>query len=182
MDHLRTRWEALQSRVQDELRRQGFKDDRIQCEVMLNCRFDGTDTALMTPKPKDSEDFKSAFVEQYKREFGFVLEKPVIVDDVRVKGVGRSFDSLGLSVWQEKRDLDGNGKWKPVQGDRIESTTRVYFEGDGWIDVPVLLLDRLDPGDLVKGWVEQSSGNFSKLTCPCFLSFFERAQADHGYR
>lgn len=116
---------------------------------MLNCRFDGTDTALMTPKPASSEDFKPAFVEQYKREFGFVLEKPVIVDDVRVKGVGRSFGSLGSSVWQEKSDFDG--AWKTVGADRSETSTKVYFEGNGWVDVSVLLLDKLSAGETIEG-------------------------------
>jgi hypothetical protein len=38
---------------------------------MLLCS--GLDTSIMTLKPAD-EDYERAFVEQYKREYGFVVE------------------------------------------------------------------------------------------------------------
>ena len=51
-------------------------------------RFEGTDTALMVlPHAEDgdgNEDFESAFKRVYKAEFGFLLEKSVIVDDIKV--------------------------------------------------------------------------------------------------
>lgn len=51
-------------------------------------RFEGTDTALMVlPHAEDGdgdEDFESAFKRVYKAEFGFLLEKSVIVDDIKV--------------------------------------------------------------------------------------------------
>lgn len=73
-----------------ELSRQGFKDDRVQVERMLNMRFEGTDTALMVlPTQKDGdgqEDFEAAFNRAYKAEFGFLLEtKSIIVDDIKVR-------------------------------------------------------------------------------------------------
>ncbi len=42
LPQLQTRWEALERSVRDELRSQGFADERIRLEVYLNCRFDGT--------------------------------------------------------------------------------------------------------------------------------------------
>ena len=74
--------------VRSELHKQGFEEHRIHVERMLNMRFEGTDTALMVlPHAEDgdgNEDFESAFKRVYKAEFGFLLEKSVIVDDIKV--------------------------------------------------------------------------------------------------
>lgn len=68
------------------LRQAGFEGKKIRLERILNMRFDGSDTALMIPAPKDgSEDFEKAFKEAYKAEFGFVLNKDVMVDDIKVR-------------------------------------------------------------------------------------------------
>ena len=87
---LKSRLDKLDTEVRAELKRQGFEDDRIHTERMLNMRFEGTDTALMVlPSDKDGdgqEDFEAAFKWVYKAEFGFLLEtKTVIVDDVKVR-------------------------------------------------------------------------------------------------
>ena len=87
---MKSRLDKLDTEVRAELKRQGFEDDRIHTERMLNMRFEGTDTALMVlPSGKDGdgqEDFEAAFKRVYKAEFGFLLEtKTVIVDDVKVR-------------------------------------------------------------------------------------------------
>jgi 5-oxoprolinase (ATP-hydrolysing) len=50
---------------------------------MLNMRFDGTDTALMITA-EDDTTFEAGFKAAYKEQFGFVLDTPVVVDDVKV--------------------------------------------------------------------------------------------------
>jgi N-methylhydantoinase A/oxoprolinase/acetone carboxylase beta subunit len=84
-----------------ELKRQGFDENRIKTERMLNMRFEGTDTALMVlPSQQDGdgqEDFEAAFKRVYKSEFGFLLEtKTITVDDVKVSGHSRSSVALPL--------------------------------------------------------------------------------------
>lgn len=69
--------------VSAELRRQGFPEDKIRLDRMLNMRFDGTDTALMISAEDDSA-FEERFKAAYKEQFGFVLDTPVVVDDVKV--------------------------------------------------------------------------------------------------
>lgn len=137
-----------------ELKRQGFEGARVRVERMLNMRFDGTDTALMVlPSPSDSEDkeedFLEAFRKAYKEEFGFLLDtKNVIVDDVKVRGIGKTFDSLGPSVFKELHTLEK----RPVDRSAADSVHSVYFDGVGRVDdTPVYLLDRLEVGDTVKG-------------------------------
>jgi len=141
-------------------------------ERVLNMRFEGTDTALMVlPEATDGdgdEDFEAAFKRVYLAEFGFLLEtKSIIVDDIKVgicclpfqllgselprqvRGLGKTFDTLGESVYTEVSTLTT----RPV--DRIstaDSTHSVYFDKVGRVnDTPVFLLDKLDIGDEVEG-------------------------------
>lgn len=141
-----------------ELKRQGFEGKRVHVERMLNMRFDGTDTALMVlPSSLDNneeekEDFMSAFRKAYKEEFGFLLDtKNVIVDDVKVRGIGKTFDSLGPSVFEELRTLQR--RRPPVDPkSKADSVHSVYFDGVGRVDdTPVYLLDTLEVGDVVEG-------------------------------
>lgn len=90
----------------------------------------------------------------------------IIVDDVRVRGVGKSFDSLGDSVFTEAKKLEFKAVGRePSKEDRqgaqqgkCAETASVYFEEKGRVEVPVFLLERLEAGDLVEGPGE--------LTCP----------------
>lgn len=55
----------------------------------IMCRYAGTDVAVMTSWQEGS-DPAAAFAAAYQREFGFVLDRPVVVDDVRVRATGRA--------------------------------------------------------------------------------------------
>ncbi|KAI0808216.1 5-oxoprolinase [Fomes fomentarius] len=150
---LRSRLDRLDGQVREELKRQGFDDSRIHTERMLNMRFDGTDTALMVvPVPNDGdgdEDFEAAFKRVYQAEFGFLLDtKSTIVDDVKVRGIGKTFDTLGESVYKEVERLEQ----RPVDRKKADSTYSVYFDGVGRVgDTPVFLLNSLELGDTVEG-------------------------------
>lgn len=45
------RMEALVKKAEDDLRSQGFPDDRIETETYLNCRYHGSSTQLMIERP-----------------------------------------------------------------------------------------------------------------------------------
>ncbi len=63
---------------------QGFENEEIDFLEFLNLRYEGTDTAIMTLNPSHGDsnrndsngppDYVSAFVRQYKQEYGFVIE------------------------------------------------------------------------------------------------------------
>ncbi|KAI0056023.1 hypothetical protein BV25DRAFT_1995888 [Artomyces pyxidatus] len=145
-----SRLNTLTTSVRSELSKQGFAPERIQVERMLNMRFDGTDTALMVlPTADEAEDFERAFKRAYKAEFGFLLdEKRVVVDDVKVRGIGKTFDSLGPSVFAELRTLQTRG----VPEARASSVASVYFDRVGRVrETPVFELPRLEVGDEVVG-------------------------------
>jgi len=150
------RLDKLEAEVRAELQRQGFSGKRVHTERMLNMRFDGTDTALMVLTTEEDskvsgepEDFLAAFRRTYKDEFGFLLDtKKIIVDDIKVRGIGKTFDSLGPSVFKELRTLQK----RPVDRSSADSTHSVYFDGVGRVDdTPVFLLDKLQVGDVVEG-------------------------------
>ncbi|KAG6829208.1 hypothetical protein H0H92_005337 [Tricholoma furcatifolium] len=95
------------------------------------------------------EDFEAAFYKAYKSEFGFVLEtKTIIVDDIKVRGIGKTFDNLGESVYSEVARLTTNR----VEKAKADSTHSVYFDRVGRVnDTPVFLLDHLEVGDSLEG-------------------------------
>ncbi|CCM00300.1 uncharacterized protein FIBRA_02330 [Fibroporia radiculosa] len=147
------RLDKLDADVRTELARQGFEGDRIHTERMLNMRFDGTDTALMVlPDPKDGdgkEDFEAAFNRVYKAEFGFLLEtKSIIVDDIKVRGIGKTFDTLGESVYSEVARIER----RAVNVQKADKTWSVYFDRLGRVrDTPVYLLPSLVVGEVIEG-------------------------------
>jgi 5-oxoprolinase (ATP-hydrolysing) len=105
----------------------------------------------MTLQPTSpNSTFQNAFLAQYKQEFGFVLDKPIIVDDIRVRGIGKSFDTLGKGVWVEIKELEERG-WTDAYGKEENKKAEVYFEECGMEKVEVYLLGKLRPGDRVSG-------------------------------
>ncbi|KAH9927645.1 5-oxoprolinase [Fomitopsis serialis] len=147
------RLDKLNADVREELARQGFEGEHVHTERMLNMRFEGTDTALMVlPDAKDGdghEDFEAAFKRVYKTEFGFLLDsKSVIVDDIKVRGIGKTFDSLGESVYAEVAKM----ATQSVDAKKADTTWSVYFDRVGRVkDTPVYLLPSLDTGDVIEG-------------------------------
>ncbi|XP_040444108.1 5-oxoprolinase isoform X4 [Falco naumanni] len=130
---------ALERECRDALRAQGFVGEQIRTEAFLHLRYEGTDCALMcsakghppTPRSCHAGDFQAAFTSRYLREFGFTIpDRPVVVDDVRVRGTGSS----GISC---ETPLAPSGK--PA---RVETVTRCYFE-EGYLETPVFLLEEL---------------------------------------
>lgn len=148
LGRIRRRADVLADRAAGELRRQGFAPERIHVDILLNMRYDGTDTALMTSKPADSWDVESAFVATYRHEFGFVLSgRDIHVDDVRVRAVGRTFDSLGESPLSE------HGRLTFKRAAAIDSAPKrdICFDGHGRIPTAIVRLSNLSPSDAVPG-------------------------------
>ncbi|XP_073650386.1 5-oxoprolinase isoform X4 [Tursiops truncatus] len=141
------RLSRLEEQCVDALRAQGFPRAQISTESFLHLRYQGTDCALMvsahqhpaTAHSPRAGDFGAGFVERYMREFGFIIpERPVVVDDVRVRGTGRS----GLCLEYVPKAQSGPP--------RVDKMTRCYFEG-GYQETPVYLLGELGAGHKLQG-------------------------------
>lgn len=141
------RLSRLEEQCVDALQAQGFSRSQISTESFLHLRYQGTDCALMvsanqhpatTCSPR-AGDFGAAFVERYMREFGFIIpERSVVVDDVRVRGTGRS----GLQLEETSKIQSGPP--------HVEKVTQCYFEG-GYQETPVYLLGELGYGHQLQG-------------------------------
>ncbi|EIW72692.1 hypothetical protein TREMEDRAFT_67004 [Tremella mesenterica DSM 1558] len=139
------RMDDLVQKATGELRKQGFTDERIECETYLNCRYHGSSTQLMIERPADG-NYEQKFYSEHKREFGFNLSgRDVLVDDIRVRAVGKSLGAETRSPYKdlkecELREWTGHGEMK-----------KVYFEQGGWMESRIVPLAMLSPGEQVKG-------------------------------
>ncbi|KAJ3316021.1 hypothetical protein HDV04_000230 [Boothiomyces sp. JEL0838] len=133
-----------------ELKQQGFPENKIETEVYLNLRYQGTDTAIMTLKPTNSWEFEKIFLENYQQEFGFTLpDRSILVDDIRIRGIGKSIatgkDVKWTTVYQELETVNR----KPFS--KTSHTISAYWEGPGRINTPVYLLKDVPVGSEISG-------------------------------
>lgn len=82
---------VLQEKVCHQLNDQGISEDDMIYQRYLNMRYQGTETAIMVLEPLN-RDFKEEFKRMHLLEFAFLFpdDRPIIVDDVRVRGIGSS--------------------------------------------------------------------------------------------
>ncbi|KAK3951988.1 Hydantoinase B/oxoprolinase-domain-containing protein [Pseudoneurospora amorphoporcata] len=169
---LKDKMEALKEKSRQALRDQGFEDDQIVFEEYLNMRYRGTESALMIIKPtaEDAEkhyngndwDFASAFVSHHRYEFGFTLEeRDIVVDDVRVRGIGKSFRYEEKSVDEQLKTVQK----KDVNVQNKHSEAKVYFEG-GRYDTPIYKLSDLSVGTVIKGPAMLADGTQTIVVTP----------------
>ncbi|KAM9916773.1 hypothetical protein OXX80_013489, partial [Metschnikowia pulcherrima] len=142
---------------------QDFADDAMVFEEYLNLRFAGTESGIMVPKG-DSWDFQETFNAMHKREFGFVFDKEVLVDDVRVRAIGKSARSTEESVdAQIERLTRENGLSMVSEGH--EFVKPVYFDGSAQ-DTPVFRLENLAVGTQINGPAIIADGTQTNVVPP----------------
>ena len=138
------RMATLVQKAEKDLLDQGFAKDRVRSETYLNCRYSGTSTQLMIETPADG-DYERKFFDEHKREFGFNLERrDIIVDDLRVRAVGKSTGSETRSPYE---DFENSNK-RAYQGEAEKK--KVYFDGSGWLETRVVPLEKLKAGEQVR--------------------------------
>ncbi|KAK3069742.1 hypothetical protein LTR53_011679 [Teratosphaeriaceae sp. CCFEE 6253] len=153
-EYLEGKMEELKKRSTATLRDQGFEEGQVQFEEYLNMRYRGTESALMVVKPSKEEvggdewAFGKAFVKQHEQEFGFTLpDRDIIVDDVRARGIGKTFEGLEKTVDHQLKEV----KTKDVKGEeKVYGKKSVYFEG-GRQETSIYKLEDLSVGDRIQG-------------------------------
>lgn len=169
---LKEKMEKLKEKSRKALQDQGFDDKEIEFEEYLNMRYRGTESALMIIKPSeedtnehfDGQDwaFGKAFVKHHQYEFGFTLDdRDIIVDDVRVRGIGKSFSYEEKTVDQQLKSLERKG----VSTKKKHSSAEVYFE-DGRLETPIYKLGEIEVGDVVKGPAMLADGTQTIVVTP----------------
>jgi len=172
-ESLKIKMGELKQKSAAALKDQGFGDDSIIFEEYLNMRYRGTESALMVVKPEqnytenesesDEWAFGEAFIQQHQQEFGFTLpDRDIIVDDVRIRGIGKSFEGLGKTVDQQLKEI----KQTDVEpGQKEYKRSKVYFEG-GRQDTPIFKIENLEVGDRIKGPAILADGTQTIVVTP----------------
>ncbi|SPQ22259.1 3f01b0be-7eaf-4600-ba7a-95d4895fda7c [Thermothielavioides terrestris] len=162
VEQLKRKMAGLREKSRQALRDQGFEDGEIVFEEYLNMRYRGTESALMIVKPEAGWDFGAAFVKHHRYEFGFTLDdREIIVDDVRVRGIGKSFRYDEKSVDEQLKTVTR----RDVTPDKKHGESKVYFEG-GRLDTPIYKLGDLSVGDVVKGPAILADGTQTIVVTP----------------
>ena len=141
----------LKARALCQLEEQGVFEEDVYYETYLNLRYLGSDTSMMIIQPEDG-NFERSFKEEHKREFSFNLDKPVLIDDIRVRGIGRSPELQGTGSGDFVKDLKALHRF-PVDPAHAFGSQKVYFKESqtGWIECPIYRLSSLEPGTALKG-------------------------------
>lgn len=147
--HLELRLAALREEARSKLKAQDFSDEDIVYEEYLNMRFKGTESAIMVHKG-DSWDFQENFFQMHKREFGFIFGKDIMVDDIRVRGIGKSHVESEAYIDDQIEQLESNGLILATSEDQVSFTKQVFFD-DGKVTTPVYRLEDLKLGTKVVG-------------------------------
>ncbi|GLC33195.1 hypothetical protein PLESTB_000360500 [Pleodorina starrii] len=147
----------LETQAVKKLMDQGFTRQQITTERFLNLRYQGTDVAVMTAEPPPAAAataaaaaaggpaaYAAAFAAAYRREFGFVLDRPVWVDDVRVRAVGRA-----RPLPDDAAAPGSGGEAGPLPPPA--ATASAFFEPAGRQPTPAYHLDSLAPGHRLPG-------------------------------
>lgn len=155
---LQSKMDQLKERSTAVLKEQGFSEDSIEFEEYLNMRYRGTESALMIIKPSeeavnkeyhgDTWAFGKAFVKQHEQEYGFTLpNREIVVDDVRARGIGKTFSGLEKTVDQQLKEI------KPrdlPSGQKPYDSRQIYFDG-GRKNTPIYKIESLETGERIKG-------------------------------
>ena len=169
---LQAKMQKLKDQSIAALKDQGFEENEIAFEEYLNMRYRGTESALMIIKPSKEEaktsfegkewEFGRAFVKHHRYEFGFTLDdRDIIVDDVRVRGIGKSFRHKEETVDQQLKTI----KRQEVVERKKHGNQQVYFEG-GRKDTPIYKLEDLDVGDSIQGPAMLADGTQTIVVTP----------------
>ncbi|KAK5987174.1 hypothetical protein PT974_11294 [Cladobotryum mycophilum] len=172
VSELQAKMDKLKEKSRAALKDQGFGEEEIVFEEYLNMRYRGTESALMIIKPSEEEakanfdgndwEFGKAFVKHHRYEFGFTLdERDIIIDDVRVRGIGKSFRHREKTVDEQLKVIQR----KDVSTKSQHGEQEVYFEG-GRLETPIYKLEDLSEGDVISGPAMLADGTQTIVVTP----------------
>ncbi|CAK4032749.1 Hydantoinase B oxoprolinase-domain-containing [Lecanosticta acicola] len=142
---IRSQTEFLRKRVEQILMSQGARSDTLEYSEAVNLRYFGTDTSLTISQPAD-EDYGRAFVEEHRREFAFTMERRIVVDSIKVRGLGSSGSSnISKPFVDEPKGTISAGNVAPT------SEHQPMYMDKSTQDVPVYRLANVQKGCQIHG-------------------------------
>lgn len=138
--------EELKQAALADYESQGHKGFDTYFEVFLNMRYHGSDTHLLIKKEDGVNNANDLFVERHKNEFGFVLDRKLLVDDVQILLVVQSKDKSKTNPFKEYEASKSTLRIT----EESAASENVYFEKEGWQGTSVYKLGDLKAGTLVE--------------------------------
>ncbi|KAH9219498.1 Hydantoinase B/oxoprolinase-domain-containing protein [Leptodontidium sp. 2 PMI_412] len=137
--------DALEDKARESLLESGFRGT-TDCQRFLSMRYDGSDTSIMTLADSET-DIRKSFVESHHREFGFTpKDRPIIVDELRIRAVGKSSITEERSAFDELRSIMAF-----IPPPKPALLQPIYFDQLGWTATPVYTLQTLEIGTKITG-------------------------------
>ncbi|KAL2835027.1 Hydantoinase B/oxoprolinase-domain-containing protein [Aspergillus cavernicola] len=148
---VKDRLESLSSRGTYGLEAQGFDASSIEHEKFLNMRYQGSDTSLMIPvSGSNVGDSGLAFTARHTQEFGFSQSRNILIDDVRVRSVGKSRVLNISSPFEELKKYNNVSDGLTPFPTPI-FTRKIFFEKRGWTQTPIYEVKSISPGVHIAG-------------------------------
>jgi 5-oxoprolinase (ATP-hydrolysing) len=123
-----------------ELVAQGADASRVRVERRLQLRYAGTDTSISVDHGDDAA-MREAFAASHRSRFGFLLDKPLVVEAAIAEAICESEADVGPPPAAASK---ANAKATPV------STLRVRLAG-AWREAPCYQRVQLTPGETLDG-------------------------------
>eukprot|EP00475_Leptophrys_vorax_P015616 TRINITY_DN21915_c1_g1_i1.p1 TRINITY_DN21915_c1_g1~~TRINITY_DN21915_c1_g1_i1.p1 ORF type:complete len:928 (-),score=223.32 TRINITY_DN21915_c1_g1_i1:60-2681(-) len=137
-EELKMKTDAMAKSARNEMILRGFSSDHIKTKVFVNLRYVGTDTAIMILVDSFSKHISSSFVSRYQREYGFTLDRELLIDDVRIRCIGKSSTST-------QHKFANTDVTTPL------GKVKVYFVDAGWLEIPLFSMERIAPESSIHG-------------------------------
>lgn len=130
----------------EDYKEQGLDGLDTNVEVFFNMRYVGSDTHLLIQRIGQEQNLDSKFIERHQNEFGFTLDRKVLVDDIQVLLVAKNTEKQTINPYKEYTELT-----EKVKPEKSNLTNPIYFEGQGWLDSFVYHLPDLKLGTIISG-------------------------------
>ncbi|TQV98713.1 hypothetical protein V2A60_007579 [Cordyceps javanica] len=139
--------QLLADQATHELIKQGFSEEHIAFDSYLSMRYAGSSSSLMILKG-DDWDFQREFEEEHIRGFGFHFpEKDIIIDDIRVRAIGKSQSKCFKTPYSQLQNMSTNDG---ITANPVGKSS-VYFENAGHIDTSIYELQHVPVGARIAG-------------------------------
>ena len=134
----------LTAEAYKEYENQNLSNFKTQLEVFLNMRYVGSDTHLLIPTKQGEHDAEEKFIKRHKHEYGFNLDRKVLVDDVQVLLNVQSDGKEESNPFQEFANLKNT-----LNVGKSSTTKQIYFDSCGWTQASLYSLSDLKVGTKV---------------------------------
>ncbi|MCQ4083559.1 hydantoinase B/oxoprolinase family protein [Streptomyces sp. RB6PN25] len=129
----------LERLARAQLHDDGVPADTVRTTGRVLLRYEGTDSSL--PVALDTpERMQAAFERDHRGRYGFVMDKPLVVEAVSVEATGSSGPPAQPPAVHEQPE----GTLRPA------ATVRIFTEGR-WQETELYRRDDIRPGDVVEG-------------------------------